>query len=198
MPAKAMCLSTLMLDGCEQQSTPQPPLPLPLHPTHCPHSCRASPAQVPAADTAAFIAQLESIDTAYVNGVFADTNAAHAAATSGGAGAATLEPMEGITSLASSRYASPSASWRLHYQPPLTHHLNNSKAEVDGWRTKGLSAAAAGEVAALVLAGGQGTRLGFDRPKGEYNLGLPSNKVLFQLQADRIHKVRVNTRHTTT
>jgi UDP-N-acetylglucosamine/UDP-N-acetylgalactosamine diphosphorylase len=48
----------------------------------------------------------------------------------------------------------------------------------------------AGKVAAFVVAGGQGTRLGYDGPKGAFPLGPVSQRPLFQIFAESLHAAR--------
>jgi UDP-N-acetylglucosamine/UDP-N-acetylgalactosamine diphosphorylase len=43
-----------------------------------------------------------------------------------------------------------------------------------------------GQVAALVVAGGQGSRLGFEKPKGMFPVGPVSNASLFQLHSEKV------------
>jgi UDP-N-acetylglucosamine/UDP-N-acetylgalactosamine diphosphorylase len=52
---------------------------------------------------------------------------------------------------------------------------------------------AAGEVAVVIVAGGQGTRLGFDGPKGCYRIGPVSDRTLFQIHAEKV--VALGRRH---
>jgi UDP-N-acetylglucosamine/UDP-N-acetylgalactosamine diphosphorylase len=44
----------------------------------------------------------------------------------------------------------------------------------------------AGRVGVILVAGGEGTRLGFPRPKGEFPIGAVSGKTLFQLLAEQV------------
>jgi UDP-N-acetylglucosamine/UDP-N-acetylgalactosamine diphosphorylase len=53
-------------------------------------------------------------------------------------------------------------------------------------RALGEEALRLGEVAALIVAGGQGSRLGFDKPKGMYPVGPVSQATLFQIHAEKV------------
>lgn len=50
----------------------------------------------------------------------------------------------------------------------------------DMYEKAGLEAIQAGKVGAVLLAGGQGTRLGFDKPKGMLNVGIHKELYLFE------------------
>ncbi len=53
----------------------------------------------------------------------------------------------------------------------------------------GVEALKRGEYAVVTMAGGQGTRLGFEGPKGTYKLGYKINKSLFEIQVDKLKEI---------
>lgn len=65
-------------------------------------------------------------------------------------------------------------------EPLGAMELSEIEARHDEFEALGLEALRAQKVGAVLLAGGQGTRLGFDKPKGMFNIGVTKPLYIFQ------------------
>lgn len=65
-----------------------------------------------------------------------------------------------------------------------------NEAELAEYIKIGNEALSSGKIAAVTMAGGQGTRLGHKGPKGTFDLGLKSHKTLFEIICDTLKKVQ--------
>ncbi|KXN88854.1 UDP-N-acetylhexosamine pyrophosphorylase [Leucoagaricus sp. SymC.cos] len=120
------------------------------------------------ADQKALAAQLEALDVERVNRIYKKAVSEEAAMNDSTTQTETLEPIP---------------------KDATDSVVGNPEKEKE-WRRIGLDAISRGQVGVLLLAGGQGTRLGSSAPKGCYDIGLPSHKSLFQYQAERIARLQ--------
>lgn len=118
--------------------------------------------QVSDVEQASLIAQLDALDIDRVNRIYKKA-------------VSSSEPAEGET---------------IEPLPKGASESVGTSDKDEEWRRIGLEAIARGEVGVLLMAGGQGTRLGSSAPKGCYDIGLPSHKSLFQYQAERIARLQ--------
>ena len=74
--------------------------------------------------------------------------------------------------------------------PPVVQELPKTDADRNALRLareKGEEMIRAGKTAAFLVAGGQGTRLGYNGPKGCFSIGPVSDRTLFNWHAEQIH-----------
>ncbi len=90
--------------------------------------------------------------------------------------------------------------WVLHEPPaehfnaiapiPLIPKVEPGRPDAKEALEAGEEALRAGRVGLFLVAGGQGTRLGFDGPKGSYPIGPISKKSFFAFHAEKIHNLQ--------
>lgn len=80
-------------------------------------------------------------------------------------------------------------SERGTFEPMQSMELDEIESKKDEFKKIGLESIRKGEVAAVLLAGGMGTRLGSDDPKGMYDIGLTKHVYIFQRLIENLMEV---------
>ena len=75
------------------------------------------------------------------------------------------------------------------FSPLKATTLDEIERKASDYRKTGLEAIKATKVGAILLAGGQGTRLGFNKAKGMFNFGETKQKYIFQQLIENLRKV---------
>ncbi|MBP7735074.1 MAG: UDPGP type 1 family protein [Spirochaetes bacterium] len=88
-------------------------------------------------------------------------------------------------------YSSKEALADTNFEPAPYIPVPKNDREMKEYRVAhdaGVDHVRSGKTAAFVVAGGQGSRLGYDGPKGKFPVGPVSGKTLFQIHAEKIVK----------
>ena len=78
---------------------------------------------------------------------------------------------------------------RGHFEPLGAMEIPEIKEKAAEFKATGLEAIKACKIGAILLAGGQGTRLGFDKAKGMYNIGVNKDLYIFEQLIRNLQKV---------
>lgn len=76
-----------------------------------------------------------------------------------------------------------------NFKPATARSLEDIAENLDKYTREGLKLLRENKVGAVLLAGGQGTRLGFDKPKGMFNIGETRFLSIFEQQMNNIKEV---------
>lgn len=89
----------------------------------------------------------------------------------------------------------PKISNRGEFSPISVLKIDSIQKDRVAYEERGLRAISSGEVAVVLLAGGQGSRLGYNGPKGSLNVGKTKEIFIFQILIDDLKKVANNAKN---
>ena len=75
------------------------------------------------------------------------------------------------------------------FSPPFAMSIDEIERKKDYYIRIGLQAVRDGKIGAVLLAGGQGSRLGFEKPKGMFNIGINKELYIFECLINNILEV---------